>query len=368
MCDNKGCAKFFEEYDDVFLPSLAKPAIEAAIDAILPLLLKRQEARLDGKPLPVPADAAAKAAVKLLSDEQIKLFTKHFTTKQGKLDQDCIQTCFVKFANGELRGLARPLPDGKAGEPDGSYFFLFAEFAFLAIEMGHDKASWQDIARTQVKAEEVFNEVYLPAPGVNKGLTRDYRFKGKPVAEKKKKELHDAYQKLKPAEVESKHKDNLKIARDAADVALAPPGTRRLDVMLADVRVNSRIGRDWRFDISVDGATTTMETRLTTRAAPYVFDAAPLLARDLPPDAPLPAALPVAIGITEHDPKYDDTGSAVGTLTVTGTAGDATIRGIVQGVGGDPRTAELIFRFAWRVTPVDAVELGAAPALVGEAE
>lgn len=146
------------------------------------------------------------------------LFYAHFEKPDGSLDYDCIQTCFVSFANGELRGPAT------INEPNGPFFFYFAEFAFLAIEEGHHVDEWSKILRSYVKSQEVFLAVYPPIalPAGAASVPRIHRprgFAGPAVDEDKKDELHEKYKDLDVAELADEYKKNLDAANGQASVA-----------------------------------------------------------------------------------------------------------------------------------------------------
>src|SRR5207245_2489454 len=68
-----------------------------------------------------------------LSAAQLALYREYFADGRGGIEFGAFQTCFERFANGRLRS---PIATDQAkgvGEPNGGFFFLFAEFAFLCI-------------------------------------------------------------------------------------------------------------------------------------------------------------------------------------------------------------------------------------------
>jgi hypothetical protein len=194
------CQAFFKEYELGFDPQAdtfsidTNPALTAADktqrkqdvndligDAISSpgILWRRQLARVDAaldgagavpSSLPLPGVALGKA-VKRLSDAQVKLFRGSFPDGTGGIDFTSFQSCFERFANGELRD---PSLSGHVGfgEPNGGNYFLFAEFAFLCIELKLDEAVWTKALRTFVKTQEIFMHIYRekavsPPPAVN---------------------------------------------------------------------------------------------------------------------------------------------------------------------------------------------------------
>lgn len=241
MCTTKDCKKFFKEFDDKFLHNRT-PQIQRDINTVLPLLEKRRNARAAGKAVP-KASKKEQKAVKRLADEQLKVFKKFFT-KNKKLDFDCIQSCFAKFANGELR--QPPKAGDRPGEPNGPFYFYFAEFATLAIEGGFDAAIWTELLRTFVKTQEIFIEVYPPRGGAGPGgnpLDRPRRFKGPKVDKKKKKKLHDKYKKKSLKEILDCYQKNLKKANAQTIVAFAwPPRRERQALVAVSSRVDEVLG------------------------------------------------------------------------------------------------------------------------------
>jgi hypothetical protein len=373
VCD---CKAFFEAYDAAFLPHTAVPAeIKAAEDLVLKILGDRVQARADGKAVPdaTKLTDAEKKAVKLLSDAQLKLYRDPKLTGKAKggIDADCVRDCFIRFNNGELRrdpatkitnpatGTPYKYPSGSDvttnGEPNSTFTFYFAEFAFLAIDLGFDADAWLLIARGQVASEEAFNAAYKPRATTGRsGLDRDYTYaKGKELTEKQKAKLREDYKDLKPDDLRKKHDGSIKAAKDAADFVAALPGTRRLAVALADVRIQSSIGRQWSVTIALDGAPTTLSLRPRAKDATLRLDLPPLLEREIAPDASARMAIPVSIDMLEDDPLFDDRGVAAATLLIDGAEGETIVGGLVKASGGDaPGSATLDFRFRWQVETV----------------
>lgn len=184
------CQRFFKEYELRFDPEAdtfsvnTNPTMTTADkaerkldvnsligDAINSpgLLWRRALARVDAalespsavpSSLPLPAPSTTlHDAVKRLSDAQVQLFRESFPDGIGGIDFKAFQSCFERFANGELRD---PSLSGHVGfgEPNGGNYFLFAEFAFLCIELKLEEAIWGQALKTFVKTQEIFMHIY----------------------------------------------------------------------------------------------------------------------------------------------------------------------------------------------------------------
>jgi hypothetical protein len=176
------CRNFFKEYELSFNPDRVKFGVgnnprmtqsekeERKRDVMIliaPLRGRfgvRAAAALHGQ---VPAGFPAltqpvKTIVQKFSSLQFNLFRKWFPAGNG-IHFFSVQHCFEQFANGELRD---PSEIGHPGlfEPDSAAYFLFAEFAFLCLELGHKKSFWEPALRTFVKTQEIFMHVYREHP------------------------------------------------------------------------------------------------------------------------------------------------------------------------------------------------------------
>ena len=178
------CHSFFAQYDLRFLPgdpvfglpaypnlSTAQKAQRSAdVGAMVGELLARRDARasaaLAGRipaPKALPRGALRSSALRL-SAAQLALFREYFDDGRGGIEFGAFQRCFERFANGQLRS---PIAADRAkgvGEPNGDFFFLFAEFALLCIASRIEPALWTKALRSFVKAQEIFMHVYRPAP------------------------------------------------------------------------------------------------------------------------------------------------------------------------------------------------------------
>jgi peptidoglycan hydrolase-like protein with peptidoglycan-binding domain len=109
---------------------------------------------------PTKVSPALEPVARRLSKAQLALFQKFFGGA-GTIDFKKFQSSFELFANGQLRETSV----GRGyGEPDGAFYFLFAEFAFLCIDSGIDKTVWEKALRSFVKTQEIFMHIYRPAP------------------------------------------------------------------------------------------------------------------------------------------------------------------------------------------------------------
>jgi flagellar motor protein MotB len=168
---------FFAEYDLRFLPDDPEIGIPANpnmtgsektqrtadVNAMVAALLPRRDARAAdalGRAAPGPIPPAPIQAATWLSKAQLALYRECFPDSNGDINFEDLQHCFEQFANGELRDPDRP----DEGGPNGGFFFLFAEFAFLCIVLGIDRAIWTKALRVFVKTQEIFMHAFRPTP------------------------------------------------------------------------------------------------------------------------------------------------------------------------------------------------------------
>lgn len=248
---------FFAEYDLRFLPrhprfgipankkmSNSEKALRTSdVDAmtILPgpprrvgeLLIRRDrraKAALEGKVpgrAPLPVDAATTSLhsiARRLSASQLELYREFFPDGTGGINFRAFQVAFEQFANGELRNPAR----GRGvGEPNGGFYYLFAEFAFLCIDAKIDEATWARLLRTFVKTQEIFIHIYRPAPhrsppplgvrlpGVGSAVRsldafRDINFNAAGQSDQKRKEaLRAKYDRMSDHDLRKAARDNM---------------------------------------------------------------------------------------------------------------------------------------------------------------
>ena len=133
------------------------------VNELLPRLEARRAAALRrATPPSNPVSGPLLDVATRLSDTQLALYRQCFPDGRGGINFDDFQRCFEQFANGELRG-----PDpakGDQGGPNGGFFFLFAEFAFLCIDSGVDASTWTRALEVFVKTQEIFMHVFRPRP------------------------------------------------------------------------------------------------------------------------------------------------------------------------------------------------------------
>lgn len=232
---SKDCDAFFAEYDRRFLPNdVTRGGFEgnpdmtqeeqalrrAALRSIIGPLVRRRDARAeaalkDGVPLPGDLPRPDRDLVEHLSEAQLQLYRECFPDDRGDISYERLQLCFEGFANGELRTGRRP---GER-EPDGGYFFLFAEFAFLARAMAVDPGPWGELLRTFVKTQEIFIEAYHPGGTEAPEDLDEYRagnFREDHQADERRKErLREEYDDLSPGALERKARDNMRAALSA---------------------------------------------------------------------------------------------------------------------------------------------------------
>jgi outer membrane protein OmpA-like peptidoglycan-associated protein len=166
------CTDFFEEYDRRFLPSdvNANPSMtpkeradrNADVSAMVAALVARRDARasaaLQGSvPPSAPASSSLAPITRRLSTAQIELFRQCLPDGAGGISPAAFQHCFDAFANGELR-----LGHDGLREPNGGFYFLFAEFAFLCIDSNIGAAMWTSLLKVFVNTQEIFMHVYRP--------------------------------------------------------------------------------------------------------------------------------------------------------------------------------------------------------------
>jgi len=174
-----GCKRFFSEYEERFNPAdpnfgrgvLDKHQREIDVNKMVNtyvdgFLFKRltKRAKSAQKGLiqsftSTKVSSDQKKTTRRLSKAQLKLFREFFQNGNGAINIHPFQSCFEKFANGDLRADRSGI-----GEPNGILYLLFAEFAFLCIKLSISATTWSKILRTFVKTQEIFMHVYRPTP------------------------------------------------------------------------------------------------------------------------------------------------------------------------------------------------------------
>ena len=170
---------FFADYDLRFEPRSttsgvpANPRMTAAqkaqritdVNTMVSDLLLRRDKRathaLSGTVPPiVPATGPLRVVAERLSTAQLDIFREFFPFASSGINLADFQHSFEQFANGQLRD---PTVRGKR-EPNGAFFFLFAEFAFVCVHSGIDAVIWTQLLRVFVQTQEIFMHIYRPAP------------------------------------------------------------------------------------------------------------------------------------------------------------------------------------------------------------
>lgn len=174
------CKAFFKEYELRFNPGSSTFGIPANskmtatekasrtsdVNKMVSALLSRRDKRasdsLIGRIPPMKsASSALMPVIRRLSTAQLELYREFFPDKKGNINFPAFQQCFEQFTNGELRN---PAVGSGFGEPDGGFYFMFAEFAFICIDSKISLASWVKLLRSFVKTQEIFMHVYRPSP------------------------------------------------------------------------------------------------------------------------------------------------------------------------------------------------------------
>jgi hypothetical protein len=239
-CTDKQCGAFFDEMDRITIapPPGTLPELGPQVTALRPLLRGRLTARAAGGQIAQP-DAAQREAARVTADRLRRLFRDHFPsdTDPTRIDLECVQTCFVKFAYGELRTGVRTDPRGPAREPNGPGQFLFTEFALLALELGLDPPLWTALLRTFAKSNRVFIRAYPPqegGPGDVIWRPREYR-QPPPLTDEERRRLHEEYRQLTPDQAKARYGDTLREADGQTSVSYVPGGALDPGGMLASL-------------------------------------------------------------------------------------------------------------------------------------
>jgi hypothetical protein len=228
-CTNEQCGKFFDELDRITIvspPPTPMPELGRQVEVLRPLLRDRLTKRAGGNPLP-GTNAEQQAAARTVADRFVALLKTHFPREPDPpgIDLDCVQTCFVRFAYGELRTGATADPRGPAREPNGPGQFLFTEYALLVLELNLEpQRLWTALLRTFAKSNKVFIKAYPPQEGGPGGtIWRPREFRRPPeLTDKERRRLHDEFQDVPQDEVEERFNDTLREANGQPSVAFLP--------------------------------------------------------------------------------------------------------------------------------------------------
>lgn len=143
----------------------------AIIDGMTECLKQRVLGRLEatrthpGVPAPNLEVWPDEAQIDAISKLQLKIFHKHLEKAPGVLDTQAVWQAFSMFANGQLR-VDPMVASAWDAAPLGSALFYFAEFAFMACDVGIDVADWECVLPTLVGIQEIFTHAYRPPASV----------------------------------------------------------------------------------------------------------------------------------------------------------------------------------------------------------
>ncbi len=132
------------------------------------VLERRVKLRADGLkqtgscPQAEPVDPVNHPSIRLMSDVQLQVIANYFgdVVVDAKARAD-FQEAYEMFANGDLR---YQLATGAwTTQPSCGFYFFFAEFALLAIDIGASPKEWRQLAPSLVRTQPIFARVYRPA-------------------------------------------------------------------------------------------------------------------------------------------------------------------------------------------------------------
>jgi outer membrane protein OmpA-like peptidoglycan-associated protein len=181
----RNCQTFFAQFDLRSLPATAILGIPAhpnvadkqkrteQVELVVKALVDRRDERAkkaaDGKvmgarPVSKTTHPDLHAAVQALSTLQLELFREYLPGAAGGINWAGFMTCFERFANGQLRSPHPAFAGAGVGEPEGGFFFLFAEFAMLCFDTRIDWRTWEQALPSLIAPQEIFIHVYHPTP------------------------------------------------------------------------------------------------------------------------------------------------------------------------------------------------------------
>jgi hypothetical protein len=108
-----------------------------------------------------PTGSVLRRSVSAVSEAMLYLMNKYLGDPTTDAGLALIEEAFEDFSNGGLRIL---LPKSKlwTTQPSSAFYFLFAEFAFIACDSDISASSWERIANVLVRTQEVFCNAYKP--------------------------------------------------------------------------------------------------------------------------------------------------------------------------------------------------------------
>lgn len=142
----------------------------ADMGKVAALLIERIRARASGKSGGAPFAKKSprltelRPAVKKWSKLQLALLRGYYPAARHGMDLQAIDEAYLMFVSGEMRV---PLVGRRGiGEADSAYYFAFAEFALLAIDLSIDAADWAKLLPTLVWTQPIYCDMQRPiGPG-----------------------------------------------------------------------------------------------------------------------------------------------------------------------------------------------------------
>lgn len=138
----------------------------ADMGKVATVLVERIRARAAGKnggalfAKTSPRLGELRAAVKKWSKLQLSLLRGYYPATPRGMDLEAIDEAYLMFVSGEMRV---PLVGRRGiGEADSAYYFAFAEFALLAIDLSVDTADWRKVLPTLVWTQLIYCDMQRP--------------------------------------------------------------------------------------------------------------------------------------------------------------------------------------------------------------
>jgi len=138
--------------------------ISTTVFLIEPLVLARMHERRKGQPLSQLSHPLERSDISRISTLLLTIYRENLNVGDSRIDLEELWTAFEMFANGELR-VAETLKFPWNCEPNGAALFCFAEFGFLAVELGIDVDEWTAILPNHVAIQKIFAVAYTPDEG-----------------------------------------------------------------------------------------------------------------------------------------------------------------------------------------------------------
>jgi len=179
--EQKDFHEFFYELDCATLPSLFEaevylPTLQGTLRArasqeLSEALRERMMERgrhVDAPWHPTPDLESSSDLIHHISVLMSGIVRRHFR-RLDRGDVTASDRAFEMFSCGGLSLHADEWNLPLNGQPNGSNYFLFAEFAFTAIELGIDSDFWERMQNVLVRTQRVFMRAFAPPKGEPKG-------------------------------------------------------------------------------------------------------------------------------------------------------------------------------------------------------